>query len=64
MSTEDVAMTLVELCQGTEWKKAIDELYARDIVSVEPHTVGSMPAEVKGIDPDKPRSLQIVTRTV
>ena len=24
MSTEDVAMRLVELCQGTEWKKAAE----------------------------------------
>jgi hypothetical protein len=39
MSTEEVAMRLVELCKGTEWKKAVDELYANDIVSVEPHTV-------------------------
>ena len=50
MSTEDVAMRLVELCQGTEWKKAVDELYAKDIVSVEPRTVGNIPAEVTGID--------------
>ena len=50
MSTEEVAMRLVELCKGTEWKKAVDELYANDIVSVEPHTVGNVPAEVKGID--------------
>ena len=25
MSTEDVAMRLVELCKGSEWKKAIDD---------------------------------------
>src|SRR5205085_10591116 len=50
MSTEEVAMRLVELCKGTEWKKAVDELYANDTVSVEPHTVGNVPAEVNGID--------------
>jgi SnoaL-like protein len=50
MSTEDVAMRLVELCKGTEWKKAIDELYANDIVSIEPRQVGNVPAEVRGID--------------
>jgi hypothetical protein len=50
MSTEDVAMRLVELCKGTEWKKAVDELYANDIVSVEPREVAGMPAEMRGID--------------
>jgi hypothetical protein len=29
MSTEEVATRLVELCKGTEWKKAVDELYAK-----------------------------------
>ena len=50
MSTEEVATRLVELCKGTEWKKAVDELYAKDIISVEPRTVDNVPAEVKGID--------------
>ena len=50
MSTEDVAMRLVELCQGTEWKKAVDELYSNDIVSVEPRAVANIPAEIQGID--------------
>jgi SnoaL-like domain len=50
MSTEDVAMRLVELCKGTEWKRAVDELYANDIVSVEPQAVANIPAEVQGID--------------
>jgi len=50
MSTEDVAMRLVELCKGTEWKKAVDELYANDIVSVEPRAVANIPAEIQGID--------------
>src|SRR5215468_3858685 len=50
MSTEDVAMRLVELCKETGWKKAVDELYANDIVSVEPREVAGMPAEMRGID--------------
>src|SRR5205823_14472924 len=50
MRTEDVAMRLVELCKGSEWKKAVDDLYARDIVSVEPRQVANMPAEMRGID--------------
>ena len=27
MSTEEVAMRLVELCKGTEWKKAVEPLH-------------------------------------
>ncbi|PYM00491.1 MAG: nuclear transport factor 2 family protein [Verrucomicrobia bacterium] len=50
MSTEDVAMRLVELCKGSEWKKAVDDLYAKDIVSVEPRQMGDIPAEMRGID--------------
>jgi hypothetical protein len=50
MSTEDVAMRLVELCKGSEWKKAVDDLYAKDIVSVEPRQMGNIPAEMRGID--------------
>ena len=50
MSTEDVAMRLVELCKGTDWKKAVDELYAKDILSIEPRAAAGMPAEMQGID--------------
>ena len=50
MSTEDVAMRLVELCKGSEWKKAVDDLYAKDIVSVEPRAMENMPAEMRGLD--------------
>ena len=47
---EDVAMRLVELCKGKDWKKAIDDLYAKDIVSIEPRAMENMPAEMRGID--------------
>jgi SnoaL-like domain len=50
MSTEDVAMRLVELCKGSDWKKAVDDLYAKDIVSIEPHEMAGMPAEMRGIE--------------
>src|SRR5438067_13756352 len=50
MSTEDVAMRLVELCKGSEWKKAVDDLYSKDIVSVEPREMAGLPAEMRGID--------------
>jgi SnoaL-like domain len=50
MSTEEVATRLVELCRNGEWRKALDELYAKDIVSVEAHEMENMPAEMRGID--------------
>jgi hypothetical protein len=50
MNTEEVATKLVELCRNAEWRKALDELYAKDIVSVEAHEMENMPAEMRGID--------------
>jgi hypothetical protein len=50
MNTEEVAKRLVELCRNSEWRKALDELYSKDIVSVEAHEMENMPAEIRGID--------------
>ena len=50
MSTEEVATKLVEYCRKGEWMKAVDDLYAKDIVSVEPREMENMPAEMRGID--------------
>jgi hypothetical protein len=50
MNTEEVAKKLVEHCRKSEWMKAIDELYAKDIVSVEPRAMENMPEEMRGID--------------
>ncbi len=50
MNTEEVATKLVELCSNNEWRKALDELYAKDIVSVEAREMENMPAEMRGID--------------
>jgi hypothetical protein len=50
MSTEEVARKLVEYCRKGEWMKAVDDLYAKDIVSVEPREMENMPAEMRGID--------------
>ena len=48
MNTEEVATKLVEFCRKGEWMKAIDELYGKDIVSVEPRAMENMPAEMRG----------------
>ena len=50
MSTEEVAKKLVEYCRKGEWMKAIDDLYAKDIISVEAQAMENMPAEMRGID--------------
>lgn len=40
----------MELCQKGDFEKAVDTLYAEDIVSVEPQAMGDMPAETKGLE--------------
>ncbi len=50
MTTEEVATKLVEHCRNGEWMKAVDDLYSKDIVSVEPREMEKMPAEMRGID--------------
>jgi ketosteroid isomerase-like protein len=50
MNTEEVAKKLVDYCRKGEWMKAVDDLYAKDIVSVEPRAMENMPAEMRGID--------------
>ena len=50
MNTEEVATRLAELCRNGEWRKALDELYGKDIVSVEAGEMENMPAEMRGID--------------
>ena len=50
MSTEEIATKLVEYCRKGEWMQAVNDLYARDIVSVEAREMENMPAEMRGID--------------
>jgi SnoaL-like polyketide cyclase. len=50
MNTEEVATKLMEYCRNGEWMKAVEELYAKDIVSIETHVMENMPAEMRGID--------------
>ncbi len=50
MNTEEVATKLVEFCRKSEWRKALEELYAKEIVSVEAREMENMPAEMRGID--------------
>ena len=50
MTTEEVALKLVELCRKDAWLEAVTSLYADDIVSVEPRAMGEMPAEMSGFE--------------
>ena len=50
MTTEEVGKKLVNSCRNREWMKAIDSLYGKDIVSVEPRAMENMPAEMRGLD--------------
>ena len=49
-TTEEVATKLVDYCRKSEWMKAVDDLYAKDIVSLEPRAMENMPAEMRGLD--------------
>jgi SnoaL-like domain len=50
MNTEEIANKLVGLCRKGEWMKALEELYAKDIVSVEANEMENRAAEMRGID--------------
>ena len=50
MNTEELATKLVAYCRKGEWMQAVNDLYAKDIVSVEAREMENMPAEMRGID--------------
>lgn len=50
MDTKQVGERLVALCKDKKFEQAIDELYDKDIVSVEARGDESMPAESRGIE--------------
>lgn len=50
MTTEEVAKKLVELCHAGQFEEATRTLYGQDIVSVEAHAMGDMPAVAEGFD--------------
>jgi ketosteroid isomerase-like protein len=50
MDTKQIGKTLVDLCNQGKNMEAIDSLYSKDVVSVEPTGGPEMPRESKGID--------------
>ena len=49
MTTQDVAARLIVLCRNGKIEEAKEELFAPDIISIEPYE-GLLPKETKGMD--------------
>lgn len=49
MTTKEIAQRLVELCRDGKVEEAKEELFALDIISIEP-VEGILPKETKGMD--------------
>jgi hypothetical protein len=49
MKTSEVASRLVELCRENKWETAQKELYANDVISIEPHATPDFEKETKGL---------------
>ena len=49
MTTQQIADRLVALCREQKWDQAQKELYADDVVSIEPYPTPDFPQEVKGL---------------
>jgi hypothetical protein len=50
MTTHEIANRLVELCRNGEFRKAQQELYAEDAISIEPHATPAFEKETKGLN--------------
>jgi hypothetical protein len=49
MKTEEIAKRLVALCREQKWEAAQKELYADDVVSIEPYATPAFGKETKGL---------------
>jgi hypothetical protein len=49
MTTQDIATRLVDLCRNGKIEEAKEELFAEDIISIEPYE-GLLPKETKGMN--------------
>ena len=50
MTTNQIANRLVELCRQGQWETAQKELFAKDAISIEPHSTPAFDRETKGLD--------------
>ncbi|MES1226502.1 MAG: SnoaL-like domain-containing protein, partial [Bacteroidota bacterium] len=49
MTTKEIAARLVDMCRNGKTEEAKEELFAKDIISIEPYE-GILPKETKGMD--------------
>ena len=49
MTTKEIANRLAEFCKKGEFEKAQKELYADDVISIEPHATPDFEKETKGL---------------
>lgn len=49
MTTQEIANRLVEMCRNGKTEEAKEELFAEDMISIEPRE-GMLPKETKGMD--------------
>jgi len=49
MTTKEIAIRLVDMCRNGKVEEAKEELFAQDIISIEP-VEGILPKETKGMD--------------
>jgi hypothetical protein len=49
MTTQDIARRLVELCRQGQFETAQKELFADDVISVEPYATPAFEKEIKGL---------------
>ena len=49
MTTKEIANRLVEMCRNGQVEEAKEELFSKDIISLEPRE-GLLPKEIKGMD--------------
>jgi hypothetical protein len=50
MTIQEIADRLVDLSRQGKWEEAQKELFAKDIVSIEPHSTPAFEKETRGLD--------------
>jgi len=50
MTTKEVANRLVAICRQGDFEKAQKELFAKDVISIEPHATPDFQKETKGLN--------------
>jgi len=55
MTTQEIAVLLVDMCRNGKVEEAKEELFSQDIISIEP-VEGILPKETKGMDAIKKKA--------